>query len=335
MSFSDAVEGPLSNGKPFTGTNFDMFSAWPSNLVNASATSKIDIGSLPDIFPVPFNLNDPVMPGAVQNVLPTVNNYVPAYEWKPDLSFLSETRLRYEILITNKDDESEDNLVTVPNGKTAIRKSRAMGLATWNFVRCITEKMPESPSEVITANQCLADYTIRGPVISEMGQHEYYREKNFGRKENRFYNCGFWGRVALTNIWGDRIRPGTKLFLILKKQAAPESFYVNIKGTPVFTKTFVKRLGGAVGETVTPIPFQFIPWADYELDEPRESDLVYYDEFGGKHLGIAIHVADLHDYGNGRVDTGGSRTRFHPYRDERPMLNGSLPIYWVQWRCQI
>jgi hypothetical protein len=309
--------------------------ALPMDPVHPSARSTINIGALASSFPIQFDVSEPGERGAVQSVLPTVNVYTDAHEWVKELSFLMKGEQRYQILIANKDTTQEDELSKHPVGTTSIRKNRAVSLATWNFISAITEPMPNTPEEVRTPSQAIAGYTFKGPVISEFGQHVFYREKNFGRKRARMFNSAFWGYVPVTNIWGEDIRPGTRLYLILKKVLkTPETYEVDAMGQSIRTYEFATKMGGSISDTITDRPFQLIPWANFEKYEPRKEDLEYFDEFGQKHLGMAIFVGELIDYGSGETALG-TRERFHPYKDGKVVANGTLPIYWVQWRCKI
>jgi hypothetical protein len=337
MSFQDAVLGPIARGSSIN-TGIDGFSiggALPMVPIHPSATSSVDIGSLASSFPIKFDVTEPSTTGAVQTVLPTANIYTNAYEWANGYKFMMESEQRYQVLITNKDTEEEDQLLEKPMGQTAIRKNRAVSVPGWNFLQSVTEPMPSTPSDVLTPEACISKYTFKGPVISETGAHVFLREANFGRKRERMYNSGFWGYVPATNIWGEKVRPRTKLFFILKKVETPRNYDINPLGSsPIDSRTFVAKLGGAVLETVTNKPFQLIPWADFEKDEPRKEDLEYTDEFGYRHLGLKILVAEMHDFGSGTPDMG-ARMRFHPYRDARVASNGTLPVYWIQWKCKI
>jgi hypothetical protein len=178
-------------------------------------------------------------------------------------------------------DEDSDNSTELRSSFD--RRYNQISIPAWNMIQQAKECYPESPFDVLSAEEVWRDWYIEGVVVTEEGENPVRGSTN--RREiskERLINNVVRGFGFTFMIWPPHA-PLTKLFLILKKVKTDGVFVLNPNGTEAV------RIPG-VGNKLTDRPFTLVPWCDSELDSPPLDVLKYTDEFGVEHIGKAIYV---------------------------------------------
>jgi len=152
------------------------------------------------------------------------------------------------------------------------------------------EAMPRNEDEVQTAEDVLNEWTVAGFALSEEGERQ--GERGNEQYRTRLVNPAIRGSCDAHDIWSGNevVDKTTKLWLIIKKMPNALDYVLDADGEHRRTFCSQEIAKDANDEGVTPIPFQFVPWASPVLGSPPVDVLEYKDEFGNKALGRAICV---------------------------------------------
>ena len=179
-------------------------------------------------------------------------------------------RDKKDMISTRRDEERRYTLLNIP---------------AWNYHQARSEEMPATPEQVKTPDDVWSDWGIEGIVRTEEGHEDMsYLDE---RDKERVLNTVVRGYAFAYNTGGNRLRSGTKLYVVLKKKklASSQEWSLNplLRGD-VPKPTAVSRA------TLTHMPFQLTFFADSDCDYPPDEVLQYKDEFGYRHRGKAIYI---------------------------------------------
>ncbi len=206
---------------------------------------------------------------------------------------IMETLQMHMLVITAK--EVKDPALTRRSGES--RRYTQLNVPAWNYCIARTQKRAETFNDVKLADDIWKKWTVEGIVVSEEGQEEPHHRDEIGKE--RLLNNTIRGYVYAFNIWGDNVRAGTKLWLILKQVPIDGIFVLNTFGAE-------PQNIDMKNPEVSTRPFQLIPWAHHAYDSPPDSELIYEDDFGFRHRGKTIYVgrAERGTYKLGERHTG-------------------------------
>jgi hypothetical protein len=121
-----------------------------------------------------------------------------------------------------------------------------------------------------TAHQIMENYGFEGTVLTETGKEEMFYDGEVGAE--RAFNCVLRGPAKTHNVFGQNIRCGTPLFIIVKKERIDDRGYVvDAMKAPMFARDL------ATGSTHA---FQVSFFGNREYVTPPLSALRYTDEHG-------------------------------------------------------
>ena len=170
------------------------------------------------------------------------------------------------------------------------RRYVELNIPVWNYMQVRNQHQPATPDDVPIADDIWRDWSFQGPVRTEEGQHSETELTERGRE--RLINTVVRGFAEVKNLWrlDGSVQPGTKLWLILKKQHVPgdAKFVTRPDHRPQFAGTETNK-----GRQRTQIPFQLSFFADIAHDVPPQSALEYVDEFGVRGYGKKIYVGRM------------------------------------------
>jgi hypothetical protein len=206
---------------------------------------------------------------------------------------LMDAPQKYQIILTQR--EATDPVLKRKNREA--RRYTMLNVPALNFYLARTAAMPRTPADVKSALSILDMWSFDGIVRTEEGKMEqYFWKEDVGAE--RLFNNVVRGYAHTFNVFGPNARPGTRLFLIIKKVQMAKDALFNVKP--------YEKTGIPVGNAnVSPIPFQIGFFGDYNYDKPPVKVLEYKDEFGHRHIGSYIYI--------GRVSTHAPVLR--DYRD--------------------
>lgn len=201
----------------------------------------------------------------------------------------------YQILVAQQ--ERKDPILKRKGRET--RRYTLLNIPALNYFLGVNSTMPASRTEIQSAQEFLdridtsgnvakeGGWSIEGIVRTEEGAEDSYKSKREVTPE-RLFNSVVRGYAYTFNVFGPNARPGTALYIIVKKMrpAKDSKFKVRPWERAALPITAGDR---------TPSPFQFTFFGDYRHDTPPLKKLEYLDEFGFRHYGVAIYI--------GRVST--------------------------------
>lgn len=220
----------------------------------------------------------------------------------------------YQLIITKVEKKDPTNV-----RKEEERRYSPLNVPAWNFLQALSEDMPTSSEEVTTAEQVWKNWGTEGTVRSEEGAE--YTDSIDERDKERVLNFVIRGYAFVYNTWGNNIRSGTRLYLILKKKKiqSVKQWDLNPNGTGD-----VQNVSAMSRTSLTDKPFQLSFWAHHQYDHPPDKILEYEDEFGFRHRGKAIYI--------GFAEKGSA---FNPNQRTVSNVNTSLssilaqPQFWI------
>ncbi len=182
---------------------------------------------------------------------------------------------------------------------------------------------PKFPSEVKSAREVWSNWAIEGPIASESGGRDIGEEyRPLVQGQDRVLTATVRGFAFLYDMWGADVMPMTKLWFILKQvdfdDEKPPQYLIrpmqdarmllspseleerDIKRLRQDTGRFITYYKDGLGENRKVKPFQLIPYAHYQHEEPPLSALRYEDEFEVERYGVAIYVGRAQD-GTGQM----------------------------------
>jgi hypothetical protein len=292
------TEFGVNSSNPTRPTPYDPVSMLPSsataqrNLPRISRSTGKSLSSLQKTFGATTNLDEltELRPSIAQ-----VNPHVPVAKICASFenSALMNTQKRYLLLLTYKyTPDTTFNRKLTDQQKNRYQRYPLFDIIAWNYTIASTEPAPKDRNSVLSAKKFWGDWEVCGFVKTEQGESKYYREDNRNVSPERLFNISAYGFTKVAHVWGNKVRPGTKLYLILKKVPTPQEFIID-----VYSSSSTSPLSEAArkGINVTPKPFQLSYWADHTLDYPPDSELIYYDEFEQEQRGIAIYIGKVLD----------------------------------------
>lgn len=193
---------------------------------------------------------------------------------------LMEAPQKYQIMMTER--EPKDPVL----GRKAreARRYTMLNIPALNYYLANSYVMPNSEDEVLPATSVLNKWAFEGIVRTEEGKLEQYHWKTDVSSE-RLFNCVVRGQAHTFNVFGSDARPGTKLFLIIKK--------VKISKETVYTVKPYDKTSMTVGPKNPeryPLPFQVGFFGNYQYEVPPTKVLEYKDEFGNRAIGEYIYI---------------------------------------------
>lgn len=173
------------------------------------------------------------------------------------------------------------------------RRYTLVNIPHFNYFISQIQKFPKTPDEVKDAMDIWRNFAIEGVVLNETNASADWRLKGragIPTTQEKTLTFAFKGRVQCKNIWGNHIKQSTKLFLILKKKEIKGHFVVDADGL----NHKQLNVGGVEdGQPLTNRPFQLEPYAKFGVDYPPPEELLYLDEFGRRHYGLAIYIGTI------------------------------------------
>jgi hypothetical protein len=196
---------------------------------------------------------------------------------------LMDASQKYQFIMTQR--EERDPVLKRKNREA--RRYTMLNIPALNYYLAMTATQPMSPDDVKPASSITDVWSFDGIVRTEEGKMEQYFWKEDVSSE-RLFNNVVRGTAHTFNVFGPNARPGTRLFLVVKKVKMAKDATFNVKP--------YEKTGMPVGSAnVSPIPFQVGFFGDYRYDKPPTKVLEYKDEFGRRHIGEYIYI--------GRVST--------------------------------
>lgn len=165
-----------------------------------------------------------------------------------------------------------------------------LNIHLWNYFIAQIQKRPTDPNDLMDADTFWSGFAVDGVCLNETNDSADWRIKNWEGIPNNMekeVTVVFSGKVECKNIWGPMLRPGTRLFLILKKKLITGHYVVDAYGQE---RRFLSVGPPASSEPLTNMPFQLEPWAKQGYDYPPDEALMYKDEFGVRHYGKPIYI---------------------------------------------
>ena len=161
------------------------------------------------------------------------------------------------------------------------RRYSQVSICAFNWILAASSRQPATPADVMSAYEAVLDsFGYEGIVTTESGESTQHIQRH--AHPERTFNVRNAGLASTPNVWGNRVRAGTNLFVIIKKEPISGA---RIRVIP--QGAFIPLPTGAIATH----PFQVSFFGDYRYEKPPMSALRYTDEFGMEHLGIAIRVA--------------------------------------------
>ncbi len=198
-----------------------------------------------------------------------------------------------------------------------------LNLPGWNYMQGKLQKLPLVWDSVKTAEEVWEKWAVEGIVRTEEGQDEAPHHDQVGRE--RMVNATMWGYAYTYNIWGNNVRPGTTLWLILKQIETSGYYSLN-----TYAKD-VQNLDLKGNPELTDKPFQLIPWAHYNYTRPPLDVLMYYDEFNRRQIGKAIYIgrSETGTMGSGQEKTNEIMTSLKSMLELKKMFVYVNPAYKI------
>ena len=195
---------------------------------------------------------------------------------------------KYQILFTQK--QQSDRSVTT-NKRKSTRRYTQLNIVAMNYYLWSKENKvfnSEYKNNPWKPDLVMSKWTLEGIVATEEGHeqtNQFTYPSDFGKEV--LNNCAIRGRTTTYNIWGKNAKPGTKLFLILKRVQLPldTTYVINpvVGGKNIeFQKT--EKLDA---------PLQFVPFAHYDYDWPSDDDITYVDLDGRRVRGLVIYIGKV------------------------------------------
>lgn len=241
-------------------------SSFRLGLVNGSSgSSPVNGGDLND------NPMNNVTPGLMSN---TVTNYQKIVKPFADLPVIL---LSGHLLIEKKIKDEKQGRTRF---KTESRKYTVYPIQFWNYLEHKKQRIPQSRDDIKTPAEHWKDYSIYGGVKHVTGVNNEYTLRQLDKSETSLTTT-IRGQSYMFNIWGNQIKSGTRLYLILKKVVSQGKYRLD----PLVADLNVVDLN-----VYTDRPYQLIPWCSLKDDYPPLDALKFYDEFGFEHIGLVIYV---------------------------------------------
>lgn len=300
----------------------DSFGEYNSNLPPYNPTSALRIQN-----PMATDLSS------------TMSNYFEHYTYN-STEFKNElisTQQDYQIMVIKKENSGDP----LPRGEDS-RRHTMLNIVAWNYYQANSEPMPENFRDVMSPYRAWENWDITGIVTNEDGEMDPFTGVKDGYGQ-RVLNLCIKGRCFTYDGWGDKLRGGTYIYVILKKRDPPRAngtdrsreYYLNPSTEEGIRTT---RTETASGVPLTNIPFQLSFWADHRHVVPPDDVLQYKDEFGILRKGIYIRIGYSEYGGNGSPARGSNnrqkygfgiendlsklvtRTNLQVYFDSRPVV---------------
>lgn len=167
----------------------------------------------------------------------------------------------------------------------------------WNHIQKLKEKPPKTMDDVLEPKEVWNNWTISGVCENEEGQEELQTTNESER--DRLLNIITRGEINLYATFGNNVKSGTPLYLILSKEkfrgennALAEDIADGTQSGPANRR---ELSGRGPNSKLTNKPYQLRFWADYRYDRPPLSELIFEDEFGVRRLGEAIYIGRARD----------------------------------------
>lgn len=279
------IPGPPSSGSGFVRPSFfagpQRFATGRLGSEAIPSASAGVVNQLSNILPSPSFSSDYAYGWPTNPQIPYAK-IVPRYQ----LPLLTAPQ-RYQLMITKK--QIKDPLWGLNRNIGESRRYTELNIPAWNYIQAKSEKMPATRNDVLTAEDIWNKWGIEGVVRTEEGQED--NDSTDERGKERLINCIVRGYAYIYNTWGNQVRTGTKLYLILKKKqlTSKEEWILNPIGNDI------QFISAGDRTELTPKPFQLCFWAHYQYDNPPDKILQYEDEFGDRHRGKAIYIGSAVD----------------------------------------
>jgi len=210
---------------------------------------------------------------------------------------------KYQLIFTKKQKHELDKKITGRSYQE--RRYNMVNLPCLNYYLSNKrlEELRKNVDTPMTPRDVLTQWTLEGVVVTEEGSEFSNLNPDEAGKE-RIFNSGIRGRITTYSIWPGQPRPGTKLFLIIKRMPRVSKYTLHP------TASFVEgKISKAYDENDNEIvdnlgPLQIIPWAENDCDYPPFEKLIYKND-GQKFFEMAevIYV--------GRVESNVEKAREH------------------------
>jgi hypothetical protein len=190
--------------------NFDVLPAPLRNLITSTA---------PD-----FDLDEKEFNGIKGNHRITVA--VPVESWRDFPNMKLNYMIRNTFAITKKQPRIESNYAN-PYASFSNSAFKVADITQFNLLSCMTYEPPQTFKDVKSPAEVWDDWYFQGSVVNEgIGADEFgfFRNtKGHGSVSERVAIFTAKGRCMTVNIFGNDIRAGANLYLILKKVDCPNS----------------------------------------------------------------------------------------------------------------
>lgn len=174
-------------------------------------------------------------------------------------------------------------------GRDLASRYTVVNVPLFNYLIRMEQERPKTPFDLKPPEEYWKDWTLDGVVTSSEGGDAFTSDS---RATEKIYTLVTNGSVNTFNIWGDEIKPGTRLFFLFGKfQGVSDYFNVAPTAGPRWIEHMAKSMKQyRLDNGLTDRPYQLIPYADSRHQYPPEEALIYEDDFGLKKRALVIEV---------------------------------------------
>lgn len=180
----------------------------------------------------------------------------------------------------------------------------ALNLPTWNYMQACNERAPNVQGRSLTALEVLANWALMGVVRNDPSSMRSVNERgaaysNKPGQWQRLLNTVLAGPVFVHNYWGNHVKYGQTVYLILKKvdlhdvrsDSRSDTGSYNISLSDPHSSTAITIESGRSTRPFQLVPF--IPPPSRAFSRPTLADRAYHDEWGQRKYGVAFALGKV------------------------------------------